>query len=142
MLCRAVGSDAVNSGHYRVYLPAWSIDSYSILPDGKYGEDTRASPWRGAMIERIRPRLPIIADANEESERGDGVGDDDCSYIDAGEANIAGTRGFNGNRLSDRHYGGANYLFSDHHAERSAAMREDLARDWDLNGIDDIQILP
>ena len=34
------------------------------------------------------------------------------SYIDAGEADYAGSNGrTNGNRFSDRHYGGTNYLF-------------------------------
>ncbi len=142
LICNAVGSLDVNSGHYRVYLPAWSMGTYHILPNGKYGDETRADPRRGAAIERIRPRLPMVGDAHHESERGDGFGDDDCSYIDAGEANTAGANGYNGNRFADRHYGGANYLFADHHAERSVRLREHLARDWDLNGIDDIEIVP
>jgi len=141
MICRSVGSEEVNSGHYRVYLPAWSMGTYTILPDGRYGHETRADPRRGAAIERIRPRLPIIADANVQSERGDGFGADDCSYIDAGEANTVGSNGYDGNRLSDRHYGGANYLFSDVHAVRNTKLREQLARDWDLNGIEDIAVI-
>ena len=87
--------------------------------------------------------LPLIGDANDLSERGDGLGDDDCSYIDAGEANFAGSDGaHNGNRFSDRHYGGTNYLFADMHATRSTVLRTELARDYDLNGIDDIDVDP
>ena len=142
LICQAVGSLDVSSGHYRVYLPAWSAGTYHILPDGRYGDKTRADPRRAALIERIRPRLPIIGDAHDQSERGDGLGDDDCSYIDAGEANTAGSDGYSGNRFSDRHYGGTNFLFADHHAERNRKLRGQLARDWDLNGVDDIEITP
>lgn len=138
LLCRACGNDGINSGHYRVYLPAWAFGSYSIQSDGRYGYNTRANPRYSAMIERIPLRLPVMADANDQSERGDNLGNDDCSYIDASEANTAGSAGFNGNRISDRHYGGANYLFPDGHADRDGRMRERLARDWDLNGVDDL----
>ncbi|RJP40404.1 MAG: prepilin-type N-terminal cleavage/methylation domain-containing protein [Phycisphaerales bacterium] len=141
LLCPTAGTDE-SSGHYRAYLPAWSYGSYHIQPDGKYGFDTRANPRFSATIESVPLRLPIVMDANEQSERGDGFGNDDCSYIDAGEANTAGSNGFDGNRISDRHYGGANYLFPDHHAERSGRLRERLAEDWDLNGTIDVDILP
>jgi len=141
-ICKAVGDNVVNSGNYRVYLPAWSTGSYAIQPDGRYGFDTQADPRHSAAIEQIRLRLPIIGDANEFSERGDGLGTDDCSYIDAGEANIAGTNGNDGNRFSDRHYGGTNFLFPDQHADHSFKLRAMLARDWDLNGINDIDSPP
>ncbi|GMU36604.1 MAG: type II secretion system GspH family protein [Phycisphaerae bacterium] len=131
-------ADGVHSGHYRVYLPAWAQGSYAIQSDGRYGYDTRAEPRHGAMIEDIYQLLPMITDANEFSERGDNLGLDDCSYIDAGEADIAGSNGRNGNRISDRHYGGANYLFPDFHAETDRKLRARLARDWDLNGVEDI----
>jgi len=138
-LCKATGDEGPSSGHYRVYLPAWGWGSYSLDKGGRYLDQTRANPKRGAAREMIRPRLPLIGDANELSERGDGLGDDDCSYIDAGEANYAGSNGRdNGNRFSDRHYGGTNYLFQDLHAEWNTRLREELARDFDLNGIDDI----
>ena len=104
----------------------------------RWGESTRADPNYAATRDNIRPRLPLIGDANDRSERGDGIGDDDCSYIDGGEANYAGTNGRNGNRFSDRHYGGTNYLFQDLHAAWTPKLREDLARDYDLNGIVDI----
>ncbi len=142
-VCKTVGDEGIGSGHYRVYLPAWATGTYALDPDGRYGEDTHANPARGALRENIRSRLPLIGDSNDFSERGDGVGDDDCSYIDAGEANVAGSDGaHNGNRFSDRHYGGTNYLFADLHAARSTNLRRELARDYDLNGIDDIEIDP
>jgi len=140
-LCRAAATDAVNSGHYRVYLPAWSGCSYQIESDGRFG-DNLPVPTASCTRSGISPRLPLIGDANERSERGDGLGEDDCSYIDAGEANIAGSTGFNGNRFSDRHYGGTNYLFQDLHGAWSVGLRRDLARDWDLNGVYDVDIQP
>jgi prepilin-type processing-associated H-X9-DG protein len=77
------------------------------------------------------------------SERGDGFGLDDCSYIDAGEANYAGSDGrANGNRFDDRHSGGTNYLFQDLHAEWETRLRDDLARDYDLNGVIDVAVSP
>jgi len=87
--------------------------------------------------------MPVIGDANDRSERGDGLGTDDASYIDAGEANYAGSNHIsNGNRFSDRHYGGTNYLFADLHGEWNARMRQDLARDYDLNGTIDVLTQP
>lgn len=141
-LCKSVGDTGVSSGHYRVYLPAWSAGSYALEVGGVYGESTRANPDYSSSPERIRPKLPLIGDANDMSERGDGVGDDDGSYIDAGEANFAGSNGHNGNRFSDRHYGGTNYLFPDLHAEWNTRLRERLARDYDLNGVADIAVVP
>jgi len=139
--CEAVGHTDVNSGHYRVYLPAWSAGSYALGRNGVYTEETRANPDRSTRREQIPLKLPLIGDANELSERGDGDGDDDCSYIDAGEANYAGWRGANnGNRFSDRHYGGTNYLFQDLHASWNTHLREELARDYDLNGVIDIDV--
>lgn len=138
-VCKSVGETDVSSGHYRVYLPAWSSGTYGLGAGGVYGDETRANPSRSARRESIRPKLPLIGDANELSERGDGQGNDDCSYIDAGEANYVGSDGrMNGNRFSDRHYGGTNYLFQDLHAAWNTRLREELARDYDLNGVIDI----
>lgn len=138
-LCKAAGTSGVTSGDYRVYLPAWSAGSYALEADGRYGNTTRANPDLATPRELIRPKLPLIGDANERSERGDGIGTDDCSFIDAGEADFAGSNGrTNGNRFSDRHYGGTNYLFQDLHAAWSTKLREELARDYDLNGMIDV----
>ena len=142
-LCRAVGGIEPSSGHYRVYLPAWSAGSYVLDSQGVWTQDTHANPCYVAQRERIRAKLPLIGDANELSERGDGLGTDDCSYIDAGESNYVGSNGVNnGNRFSDRHYGGANYLFQDLHGAWSTRLREDLSEDYDLNGIEDVEIQP
>lgn len=142
-VCRAVGDEGISSGHYRVYLPAWSGESYTLRADGRYGETDRSAAWRSSTRDRVRPKLPIIGDAHDRSERGDGKGTDDCAYIDAGEANYAGSDGSsNGNRFSDRHYGGANYLFQDLHGAWDAHLRQELARDYDLNSVVDIQTQP
>lgn len=139
-LCKAVGDEGITSGHYRVYLPSWSTGTYALDADGRYGDSVHADPRRGAHRERIRPKLPLIGDANDLSERGDGLGEDECSYIDAGEANYAGSDGrSNGNRFADRHSGGTNYLFQDLHGKWSTRLRRDLARDFDLNGVVDIE---
>ena len=143
-ICRASQRLGVHSGHYRVYLPAWAAGTYTILPDDTYGDDTRADPWQSTSRGNIRPRLPLLGDSNESSVRGMPCEGPEAmtSYIDAGEANEAGTTGQNGNRFSDRHYGGTNYLFQDFHAAWNTKLREQLAVDWDLNGVDDIEILP
>ena len=140
-LCPGLGDDGLTSGHYRVYLPAWTAN----MPtdgNGRWLESYRPTPDAGANREKIRPRLPLIGDANDFSERGDGIGDDDSSYIDAGEANYAGSDGRRGNRFSDRHSGGTNYLYQDLHAAWNTNLRDELARDYDLNGVDDIEIKP
>ena len=81
--------------------------------------------------------MSLLGDANTRSERLD------ASFIDAGEANTAGSDGGNGNRFSDRHYGGTNYLFQDFSASwKSNGFRQRLAVDFDLNGIDDVDIEP
>ena len=138
-VCKTAGEDGPSSGHYRVYLPSWSAGTFGIDSKGRYNERSPALAHYASNRDRIRPRMPLMGDANEQSERGDGLGDDDCSFIDAGEANIAGSNGStNGNRFSDRHYGGTNYLFQDLHAEWNTRLREELARDFDLNGVNDI----
>jgi len=141
LLCPGLGDDGVTSGHYRVYLPSWTANM-PVDGKGKWLESYRAVPDVGANREKIRPKLPLIGDANDFSERGDGLGDDDCSFIDAGEANFAGSDGRIGNRFSDRHSGGTNYLFQDLHAAWNTQLRQELARDYDLNGVVDIDAQP
>jgi prepilin-type N-terminal cleavage/methylation domain-containing protein/prepilin-type processing-associated H-X9-DG protein len=137
-LCKASRMTGVSSGHYRVYLPAWVMGSYSLDANERYDLDkTILNPWLASSRAAIKPRMPIIGDANEQSERVD------TSFIDAGEANAAGTAGYNGNRFSDRHYGGTNYLFQDFHGEwRRNNFRSTLATDVDLNGVHDVDIAP
>lgn len=142
-VCKSAADNGPNSGHYRVYLPSWSYGTFVLEPGGRYGDSTRATPHRATQRDRIKPRMPLMGDANELSERGDGFGDDDCSYIDAGEADYAGSDGrTNGNRFSDRHYGGTNFLFQDLHARWDTQLRSELARDFDLNSVIDIRTAP
>jgi len=141
--CKAAGAEGVYSGSYRVYLPSWSAGSYALDSSGRWSDQTRANPDHAAVREMIRPRLPLIGDANPMSERGDGIGLDDCSYIDAGEANFVGSDGrSNGNRFDDRHSGGTNYLFQDLHGAWDTRLRDELARDYDLNGVIDVDVSP
>ena len=136
-LCKASSYRGQNSGHFRLYLPAWLMNQVSVGVDDQYDiANTVLDPWQAGSRSAIPPRMPLIGDANELSEQ-------PCtSYIDAGEANTAGTGGHNGNRFSDRHYGGTNYLFQDMHAEwrRASVFRERLSIDVDLNGIDDVEV--
>jgi len=140
-LCPGLGDDGVTSGHYRTYLPSWTANMPTDSK-GRWLDTYRPLPDAAANREKIRPKMPLIGDANEYSERGDGIGNDDCSYIDAGEANYAGSDGRNGNRFSDRHSGGTNYLYQDLHAGWNTQLREELARDYDLNGVIDIEVRP
>lgn len=147
-LCKASRFDGVNAGHYRVYLPFWA-------PGGGVGLNGRYSgasdPTQSGRRESVSPKAILMGDSNPQSIRGSGdmppetlhcrVGDD-SSYIDAGEANASGPNGFDGNRFSDRHYGGTNFLYQDSHAEWQLRMREKLARDFDLNGVNDIVVSP
>jgi prepilin-type N-terminal cleavage/methylation domain-containing protein/prepilin-type processing-associated H-X9-DG protein len=153
-LCRAAGEQGVNSGHYRVYLPFWGGGRITVDEDGRYYSGP--SPYSASGRSNLNPKKPIMGDANPESERGDGdcgsgsggscescvTDGDDCSYIDAGEADYAGMEGFSGNRFDDRHSGGVNFLFGDFHAEWRRNFHKKLAVDWDLNGIADIDVVP
>lgn len=141
--CQAVGDPGQSSGHYRVYLPAWAAGNVALGSRGIWTEESRSEPLRSGQREHVRPKLPLIGDANPRSERGDGLGEDDCSFIDAGEANYAGSDGaYNGNRFSDRHHGGTNFLFGDLHGAWNTRLRDELARDYDLNGVVDIAESP
>ncbi|MCH7526312.1 MAG: type II secretion system protein [Planctomycetes bacterium] len=141
--CKASPFRGVHSGHYRTYLPGWLMGNYTLDADRRYDIDTVLNPRLAGARELIAPRMPLIGDGNEQSERGDGDGLDESSFIDAGEANTGGSLGFNGNRFSDRHYGGTNYLFQDFHAAwKRNNFRARLARDFDLNGVDDVDVEP
>lgn len=152
-ICSSSREKGANSGHYRAYLPFWGGGRIERNPDGTYAFGP--SPYGGADRTGLNPKKPILGDANEQSERGDGDCSssggscescnrqgDDCSYIDAGEANTAGSMGYNGNRFSDRHNGGTNYLFGDLHATWDRNLRARLALDWDLNEINDVATAP
>ncbi len=145
-ICKAASTRGVNSGHYRVYLPGWAGGSYSLNADGTFDETSGPDPRSAATRSAVSPKAILIGDSNDKSERGDGDFNsgvkDDCSYIDAGEADISGTAPGTGNRFSDRHYGGTNYLFADLHGEWDTKLREKLSRDFDLNGVLDIAVAP
>ncbi len=137
-ICKASRERGVNSGHYRVYLPSWLMGTYSLDAEERYDlQNTVLNPWRAGSRAQILPRMPLIGDANEISER------IDTSFIDAGEANTAGSGGDNGNRFSDRHYGGTNFLFQDLHGNTMPQQyRNRLAIDVDLNGVVDVELTP
>jgi hypothetical protein len=150
--CKTADIQGKNSGHYRVYLPSWSYGSYAVgarspweLQDAS-GAPNYPDPTTPTRYANLRPKLILLGDANERSYRGnddpledadgDGHDDNDGSWIDPDEANESGK---DGNRFSDRHYGNTNFLYADMHAEKDTKTRERLARDWDMNGIDDIE---
>jgi len=135
--CRASPYRARHSGHYRVYLPGWAMGTYALDQARRYDiQNTVLNPRMSASRALIAPSMVLLGDANEQSER------IDTSYIDAGEANTAGSAGYNGNRFSDRHYGGTNYLFQDYHGEwLRNNFRETLSRDVDLNGVPDVELI-
>ncbi len=153
LLCRAADNQGISSGHYRVYLPFWGGGRIGVDEEGRYvtGPSPHASSGRG----NLNPKMPVLGDANPESERGDGdcsgssdshcescADGNDCSYIDAGETDVAGPDGINGNRFDDRHSGGINFLFGDFHAEWRRNLHKKLAIDWDLNGTADVDVAP
>ncbi len=150
-LCKTSKRQGVNSGHYRAYLPTWSYGTYQVPHRQRWelmnpnGTANYPDPESASSHADLRPKLILIGDANDRSYRGnnddledadgDGYDDNDGSWIDPGEANESG---LDGNRFSDRHYGFTNYLFADMHGEKDNKLREILARDWDFNGVDDI----
>lgn len=149
-LCKASSYNGTSAGHYRVYLPFWAAGTFALNDDGTFDEESGPNPQFSAPRDSLSPKALLMGDSNELSHRGDGDlnspngvhGGNDGSFIDAGEANEAGPKGSDGNRFSDRHYGGTNYLFQDFHAEWRTNMREKLARDWDQNGIEDVDYEP
>jgi prepilin-type N-terminal cleavage/methylation domain-containing protein/prepilin-type processing-associated H-X9-DG protein len=149
-LCKASSYNGTNAGHYRVYLPWWATGTYSLNSDGTFNLDSGPNARHAGARGSLSPKAMLMGDSNEQSHRGDGDyiapggvhEGNDGSFIDAGEADEAGPNGIDGNRFSDRHYGGTNYLFQDFHAEWRTNLRRKLALDWDLNGIDDIDFAP
>lgn len=149
-LCKGSSFNGVNAGHYRVYLPFWSAGTFAVRSDGTFDATSGPDPRTAISRDSLTPKAVLMGDSNEQSHRGDGDyaatgglhGGNDSSFIDAGEANEAGPGGIDGNRFSDRHYGGTNFLFQDFHAEWRTDLRRKLALDWDLNSIVDIDQAP
>lgn len=93
-----------STGHYRVYEHSWYLGT----------------------LDHIRPRLPIIMDANPRVT--------DPYDLERGDIPMQHIAGLEGEAyIDERHYGGANYSFNDGHVERSTSLKELLAEDWDLD---------
>ncbi len=82
--------------------------------------------WRKLSLDHIKPRLPLITDANPQVRD---PNDLLVSYIP--QEHVAGLQ--DEAYIDERHYGGANYCFSDGHAIRSTNLKQQLAEDWDLD---------
>ncbi len=67
--CRAARPQADHAGHYRVYLPGWSADSYRLDSDGAVA--SRPNPGKPAKLSQLPNHLVLMGDSEEESEAGD-----------------------------------------------------------------------
>ncbi|MCG3127162.1 MAG: hypothetical protein CHACPFDD_02020 [Phycisphaerae bacterium] len=103
-VCKEGQPLADHAGHYRVYEPSWSKGS----------------------LDAVKQKLPLITDANPLV-----TDPNDLLRSDIPKEHIAGLEGEA--YIHERHYGGANYMFPDGHAERSTSLKERLALDWDLD---------
>jgi len=129
--CPMLGKEENHTGHYRVYLPAWSYGS--LKRNAQRGITDQPDPRTSSTLETIPPQLPLLGDART------GVTGDPTSYIAGGEA-APGPQGRA--TFDDRHYGRANLLYGDGHVElapfqpdRQTNLFNQLKCDWDLDGI-------
>ena len=67
--CRAARPQADHAGHYRVYLPGWSLNSYGLDRDGTM--TSRPNPHRPANLSDLPNHLVLMGDSEENSEAGD-----------------------------------------------------------------------
>lgn len=67
--CRAARPQADHAGHYRVYLPGWSANSYGLDADGTMA--SRPNPRRPAKLSYLPNHLVLMGDSEERSEAGD-----------------------------------------------------------------------
>ncbi len=139
--CPALGKEPNHTGHYRVYLPAWSYDT---LPRDATRKITGpANPLMSTVLDSIpdvtAARLPLLGDARR------GVTAEPSSWIYGGDA-PPGTQtpGIVKASFDDRHYGRVNLLFRDGHNELVPYMPDSdnnlfnlLKDDWDLDGLKD-----
>lgn len=102
--CKTGQPRAGSTGHYRVYEISWGKGSLDL----------------------IKPRLPLIMDANPEV-----TDPKDLLRSDIPKEHVAGLEGEA--YIHERHYGGANFAYNDGHAARSTSLKEKLALDWDLD---------
>jgi prepilin-type N-terminal cleavage/methylation domain-containing protein/prepilin-type processing-associated H-X9-DG protein len=128
----AKGPTIGHSGHYRVYLPAWSYGTFTLREDGTYDLSHDADPLHPARLEHIPLKLPLLGDVTPDAAVLTG-------YVGAGQAFIGGE---GANRFDDRHYGGVNFLFPDGHVERSTRLHKELQQDYDLNRVLDETVVP
>jgi prepilin-type processing-associated H-X9-DG protein len=99
-----------HTGHYRVYELTWNVGN----------------------LDQVRYKLPLIMDANPEVLPPTSWDPNNPYYrSDIPRFQIAGLEGEA--YIDERHYGGANYAYSDGHVERSESLKERLAEDWDLD---------
>ena len=103
-VCKEAVPMANSTGHYRVYEVSWLKGS----------------------LDHVKPRLPLITDASPQV-----TDPNDLRVSCIPKEHIAGLQGEA--YIDQRHYGAANYVFNDGHAERSTSLKEHLALDWDLD---------
>ncbi len=133
--CPLMPKEENHTGHYRVYLPAWSYGT--MRRSG--GITSQPDPNSPSTLENIPLELPLLGDARM---RYDAQGNGEVtSYIAGGQAE-PGPDGYA--HFDDRHYGRVNLLFGDGHVELVAYQQEStgnlfvrLNEDWDLNGVKD-----
>jgi prepilin-type N-terminal cleavage/methylation domain-containing protein/prepilin-type processing-associated H-X9-DG protein len=102
--CKSAEPPENSSGHYRVYGLAWDA----------------------GVIDAVPLKLPLVTDCNPVVTDPNDI---DTSFIAPQRLYGTETQAY----IDERHYGGANYVYSDGHAERSIGLKEDLVQDWDLN---------
>lgn len=103
-VCQAGEPAEASTGHYRPYQ----------------------RQYRKGSLESMLPLVPFIMDANPQVTLPE---DAETNYIVAERlAGLAGEA-----FIDERHYGGANYIFPDGHADRSTSLKAKLAADWDLD---------
>jgi prepilin-type processing-associated H-X9-DG protein len=133
--CPWLGKEEDHTGHYRVYLPAWSYRSVVRDSLGRIDPNSAGDPNKPSTLESVPPHLPLLGDART------GVTGDPTSYIAGGEA-APGPEGRA--TFDDRHYGRLNLLYPDGHVELAPYQENNLSnffnrlsRDWDLNGVEE-----
>lgn len=163
--CPEAETQSDHSGHFRVYLPAWVNEIYTLDDEGRLSNPQPGAPTYAPRMTQIKSKLPLIGDTNEYSNSGDDIGPtgipnclhpscpmSDISYLGRNftssgqpfnEANqqvsVCDDGPHSMNRFAPRHSDSPQYIFGDLHAERDPALLQRLACDWDLNGIHDPQ---
>jgi len=132
--CPAEGKETDHTGHYRVYLPAWSYASFRRVSDPNIMG--LADPRKSTALDAVPLQLPLLGDAAGGSRSAP------TSYIGGGQVYPLGDWAYFDD---ERHYGRVNLLFPDGHNDLVASdpnnpdnFFRQLNRDWDYDGeIDD-----